>query len=62
MMPFFWVFLGVLLIWGVLQAVGVLVYGADPIGALIVLATMGVFLGAWVALLLSQRRRRPGDP
>ncbi len=47
-----------LLLWGLYIAGGVLWYGLNPLGALIVLVCVGIFLGFWALLLRSQKPNR----
>jgi len=48
--------MGGLVAWGVYVAVGVLWYGINPLGALLVLVCVGMFLGVWLLLLWTQKR------
>ncbi len=47
---------GGLLLWGLYIAGGVLWYGINPLGAIIVLVCVGIFLGFWLLLLRTQSR------
>ncbi len=49
---------GGLLLWGLYIAGGVLWYGLNPVGALVVLVCVGIFLGFWSLLLRSQNSKR----
>lgn len=49
---------GGLLLWGLYIAGGVLWYGLNPVGALVVLVCVGIFLGFWALLLRSQSSKR----
>ena len=48
--------IGGLIFWGLYVAAGVLWYGLNPLGAVIVLACVGIFLGFWLLLLRTQKR------
>lgn len=48
--------MGGLAVWGIYLAVGILVYGINPLGALLVLGCVGFFLGFWLLLLWTQKR------
>lgn len=47
-----------LALWGLYIAGGVLWYGLNPLGALVVLVCEGIFLGFWFLLLRTQRGNR----
>ena len=47
---------GGLLLWGVYVAAGVLWYGLNPLGAVVVLVCVAMFLGFWLLLLRTQKR------
>ncbi len=49
---------GGMMLWGLYIAAGVLWYGVNPRGALIVLLCVGFFLGFWWLLLRTQKRRK----
>lgn len=49
---------GGLLLWGLYIAGGVLWYGLNPAGAIVVLICVGIFLGFWALLLRSQNSKR----
>jgi len=52
--------MGLLVVWAVYVAIGAYLYNFNPWRAVIVLASMGVFLGIWLLLLWTQsRNRRP---
>ena len=51
--------MGGLVVWGIYLAVGVLWYGLNPVGAVLVLVSVGTFLGIWLFLLRMQKRDRP---
>jgi hypothetical protein len=54
------VLMGGLVVWAVYVAVGAYLYNFNPWRAVIVLVSMGVFLGIWLLLLWTQsRNRRP---
>jgi ABC-type transport system involved in Fe-S cluster assembly fused permease/ATPase subunit len=48
--------IGGLILWGVYVAAGVMWYGLNPAGAIVVLVCVGLFLGFWLLLLRSQSR------
>ena len=50
--------MGGLIVWGIYMAVGVLWYGLNPVGAVLVLVCVGMFLGFWLLLLRTQKRDR----
>ena len=50
--------MGGLIAWGIYVAVGVLWYGINPAGAVLVLVCVGMFLGFWLLLLWTQKRDR----
>ncbi len=47
-----------LVLWGLYIAGGVLWYGLNPLGAVVVLVCEGIFLGFWLLLLRTQRGNR----
>jgi ABC-type transport system involved in Fe-S cluster assembly fused permease/ATPase subunit len=49
---------GGLVLWGIYIAAGVLWYGLNVAGAVIVLVCVGMFLGFWLLLLRTQKRDR----
>jgi ABC-type transport system involved in Fe-S cluster assembly fused permease/ATPase subunit len=50
--------MGGLIVWGIYVAVGVLWYGINPAGAVLVLVCVGMFLAFWLLLLRTQNRDR----
>jgi hypothetical protein len=54
------IFLG-LLLWGIYIAIGVWWQGLNPLGALVVLVCVGIFMSIWWLLLKSQHRDDPRD-
>lgn len=50
--------MGGLVVWGLYVAIGVLVYGINPVGAVLVLICVGMFLGFWLLLLRGQNRNK----
>jgi hypothetical protein len=50
--------MGGLIVWGIYIAVGVLWYGINPAGAVLVLVCVGLFLAFWLLLLRTQNRDR----
>ncbi|MEX0979372.1 MAG: hypothetical protein WDZ48_10990 [Pirellulales bacterium] len=48
--------IGGLILWGVYVAAGVMWYGLNPAGAVVVLVCVGMFLGFWLLLLRTQGR------
>jgi hypothetical protein len=48
--------MGGLILWGIYVALGVLYYGLNPVGAVLVLVCVGMFLGFWLLLLRTQNR------
>ena len=50
--------IGGLLLWGLYIAAGVLWYGLNPLGALVVMACVGIFLGFWAILLRMQKSKK----
>jgi hypothetical protein len=51
--------IGGLVLWGLYVAAGVLWYGLNVSGAIVVLVCVGMFLGFWLLLLRS--RKHSGD-
>jgi high-affinity Fe2+/Pb2+ permease len=51
---------GGLILWGIYVAAGVLWYGLNVAGAIMVLVCVGMFLGFWL-LLLRTRKRDPEE-
>ena len=49
--------MGGLFVWGVFHAVGAWTLNHDPRRPLVVIACVAAFLGFWLALLASRRRR-----
>jgi hypothetical protein len=45
-----------LVLWGLFVAAGTIVYGLNPLSAVVVLACVGVFIGFWMLLLHFQKR------
>jgi hypothetical protein len=50
--------MGGLIVWGIYVAVGILWYGINPAGAVLVLVCVGMFLGFWLLLLRNQHTNR----
>lgn len=50
--------MGGLILWGIYVAAGVMWYGLNPLGALLVLFFVSIFLGFWLLLLWTQNRNR----
>jgi hypothetical protein len=50
--------MGALALWGVYIAIGSYLYNRNPWRPLIVLASVGIFLGIWMLLLWGQSRRQ----
>ncbi|HEY2894566.1 MAG TPA: hypothetical protein VGJ16_10150 [Pirellulales bacterium] len=50
--------MGALALWGVYVAIGAYLYNRNPWRPLIVLASVGIFLGIWMLLLWGQSRRQ----
>lgn len=48
--------MGGLVLWGIYVAVGVVVYGLNPLGAVMVLLCVSFFLGFWLLLLWTKNR------
>jgi hypothetical protein len=48
--------MGGLVLWAIYVALGVLYYGLNPLGAVLVLVCVGMFLGFWLLLLRSRNR------
>jgi hypothetical protein len=48
--------IGGILLWGIYVAAGVLFYGLNPAGAVVVLICIGMFVGFWLLLLRTQKR------
>jgi CHASE2 domain-containing sensor protein len=51
-----------LVAWGVVQAIGSWLFNHDPRRPLLVLACVGGFLGFWLLMLSSRRRRLESKP
>jgi hypothetical protein len=49
---------GGLLLWGLYIATGVVWYGLNPLGALVVLVCVAIFLGFWAILLRLQKGKK----
>ena len=45
-----------IVLWGVFVAAGTIVYGLNPLSAVVVLACVAVFIGFWMLLLHFQKR------
>ncbi len=50
------IIMGALVLWGIYVAIGVLWYDLNPLGAVLVLVCVGMFLGFWLLLLRSRNR------
>lgn len=50
--------MGGLLVWGIYVAVGSYLYNFDVRRAVVVLASVGMFLGFWLLLLWNQARKK----
>ena len=50
------IIMGALVVWGIYVAIGVLWYDLNPLGAVLVLVCVGMFLGFWLLLLRSRNR------
>jgi hypothetical protein len=50
---------GGLVLWGAYVAIGAFLYNRNPWRPLIIMASVGLFLGIWLLLLWSRSRRLP---
>jgi hypothetical protein len=50
--------MGALAVWGLYIAIGAYLYNRNPWRPLVVLASVGIFLGVWMLLLWGQSRRQ----
>lgn len=53
--------IGGLILWGVYVAIGVWWFGLNPVGAIVVLISVGIFLGFWLLLLRARGRDQHDD-